>query len=108
MAGCSFNCLAVFQHLWELIRVGRTVHGTVDGKCRIPALDRFNGLFVVGSARIVYSQNSPIRRGSRGGRGELGGGEGLKPSPRASRVGHPDKPLPCNLAQTRPFKNSYT
>ena len=60
LAGYSFNCLAVFQQLWELIRVGRTVHGTVEGKCRIPFLDRFNGLFVVGSAWIFYNQGSPF------------------------------------------------
>ena len=56
----SFNCLAVFQQLWKLIRVGRTVHGTVDGKCRISVLDRFNGLFVVGSTWIFYNRGSPI------------------------------------------------
>ena len=59
LAGYYFNCLAVFQQLWELIRVGRTVHGTVDGKCRIPVLDRFKGLFVVGSAGIVTTRVAP-------------------------------------------------
>ena len=40
--------------------MGRTAHGTVDGKCRIPVLDRFHGLLVVGSAWIFYNQGSPI------------------------------------------------